>query len=67
MTRVKGAVAGTLLAGALLLPAAPAVAAGPIAGVSACPRGQVGVVVWHGDYNTGGPVDLVRVCVPLEP
>lgn len=52
----------------LLLPAATASASdGPIAGVSLCPRGQVGVVVWHADYNTGGPVDLVRVCVPLEP
>jgi hypothetical protein len=66
VTGLVNALAGTLLAGALLLPAAPA-AAGPIAGVSTCPKGQVGVVVWHGDYNTGGPVDLVRVCVPLEP
>ncbi len=57
-----------LAAAALLVPSSPAPAsAGPIAGVRACDRGYVGVVVWHGDYNTGGPVDLIAVCVPLEP
>lgn len=59
---------GVAAAAALMLPASAASASdGPIAGVGKCPPGQFGVTVWHADYNTGGPVDLVRVCFPLEP
>jgi hypothetical protein len=34
--------------------------------VRKCPAPYVGVIVYHGDYNTGGPVDLVTICVPVE-
>lgn len=50
---------------ALVVPASSATA-GPIAGARLCRDGYVGVIVYHGDYNTGGPIDLVTICVPVE-
>lgn len=62
----KGLVA-VALAGALLVPAQTATAtSGPIAGVRKCPAPYVGVIVYHVDYNTGGPIDLVTICVPVD-
>lgn len=64
--RMKRLVATAALAAALLLPATPAGASdGPIAGVRECPSPYIGVIVYHVDYNTGGPVDLVALCIPV--
>jgi hypothetical protein len=45
---------------------AHAASAGPPAGARLCPKGYVGVIVYRGDYNTGGPIDVLTVCAPVE-
>ena len=54
-----------LLAAAIVPTAAARASSGPIAGVRQCPAPYTGVIVYHVDYNTGGPIDLVAVCIPV--
>lgn len=46
-------------------PGASDASAGPIVGVRQCPAPYTGVIVYHVDYNTGGPIDLVALCIPV--
>ena len=68
MEILRKLIAGACIAAVALLPgAARAAEPAPPVGVSQCPTGDVGIIVWAIDPTTGTRTEVVRACVLIAP